>query len=391
MPRIGQYQFGELLGEGAIGRVHAAYDIALKREVAVKSLRPELLKDAAFVERFRAEAANLARLDHPNITTVYSLLEQGRSLFMVMERVRGHTVEAMLRERTRGLGMAETLAIVMQVAEGLSYAHSMGLIHRDIKPANIMVIPSSGRVKIMDFGIALLRGAQRLTRDGRTIGTAAYMSPEQARGEPTDERSDLYSLGIVLHEMLTGSPPFNADSEYGLMQAHVNVRPPRLRSVLLDADVRLENALSRALAKRPEQRYPSMSEFRNALGVCAGGANALVELPGKSTDSATKSSLFIGLPRSAAIPAAAGAAIAAGLMIWVAIALPGTTPTRVSGKSATQEFVKPASSSGGTKFETPKGVEASRSEVLSHHSMALPPDDSSVIRRAPELYPALSK
>jgi eukaryotic-like serine/threonine-protein kinase len=391
MPRIGQYQFAELLGEGGIGRVHAAYDIALKREVAVKSLRPELLRDAGFVERFRAEAANLARLDHPNITTVYSLLEQGRSLFMVMERVRGQTVEELLRERKRALGMAETLAVVMQVAEGLSYAHSMGLIHRDIKPANIMVIPSSGRVKIMDFGIALLRGAQRLTRDGRTIGTAAYMSPEQARGEPTDERSDLYSLGIVLHEMLTGSLPFNAETEYGLMQAHVSAKPPRLRSVMPDADSRLENALSRVLAKRPEQRYPSMSEFRDALAACVGGRNVVAKIPSKPADSSTKRSLFVGLPSGPAIPAAVAAAIAAGLMIWVAIALPGTTPTRVWSKGGTEESIKPAFS-GGMKLETPKAVEMSRPETLPHRSvMALPPDDSSVIRRAPELYPASGK
>jgi eukaryotic-like serine/threonine-protein kinase len=272
MTRIGSYEVGTLIGEGGLGRVHAARDVVLGREVAIKSLRPELLHDTGFVERFRAEATNLARLNHPNITTIHALLEQGRSLYIVMEMVRGQTLEAVLRRRSRGLGLTESLQIFGQAADGLSYAHSMGVIHRDIKPANIMVMPSSGLVKIMDFGIARLRGSRQHTRDGRIIGTLAYMAPEQLRGEATDERSDLYSLAIVLHEMLTGSPPFAGKTEYALIQAQINGKPARLRSLMPAADARLEAALDRALAKKPEQRFASVTEFREAVGGAGRGS-----------------------------------------------------------------------------------------------------------------------
>jgi serine/threonine-protein kinase len=264
MSRIDQYRVGELLGEGGIGRVHAAHDTVLGREVAIKSLRPARVGDVGFVERFRTEATNLARLNHPNITTVYDLLEHGRSLYIVMERVHGPTLEQMLGQNKAGLGVAKSLAIFAQAADGLAYAHSKGVIHRDIKPANIMVTPS-GLVKIMDFGIARLRDSQRMTRDGQIVGTLAYMAPEQLRGEQADERSDLYSLAMVLYEMLTGSPPFAAASEYELIQAQMNAKPQRLHDLLPDADPRIEKALLRALAKKPSQRFASIAEFKNAL------------------------------------------------------------------------------------------------------------------------------
>jgi serine/threonine-protein kinase len=264
MSRIDQYRVGKLLGEGGIGRVHAAYDAVLGREVAIKSLRPARVGDHGFVERFRAEATNLARLNHPNITTVYDLLEQGRSLYIVMERVYGPTLEQMLGQHKAGLGVAKSLAIFAQAADGLAHAHSKGVIHRDIKPANMMITPS-GLIKIMDFGIARLRDSQRITRDGQIVGTLAYMAPEQLRGEPVDERSDLYSLALVLYEMLTGSLPFAAASDYELIQAQMNAKPQRLRDLLPNAEPWIEAALLRALAKKPNQRFASIAEFKNAL------------------------------------------------------------------------------------------------------------------------------
>ncbi len=183
---IGQYEIGELLGEGGIGQVHAAFDTVLQREVAMKSLRPELLSDTNFVDRFRAEATSLARLNHPNITTLYSLIPDGKNLYMVMELVRGHTLDDILKKRNAPLDVRESLAIIAQAADGLGYAHSMGVIHRDIKPSNLM-IAENGVLKIMDFGIARVRGSQRLTRSGSIVGTLAYMAPEQLRGEEGDE------------------------------------------------------------------------------------------------------------------------------------------------------------------------------------------------------------
>jgi eukaryotic-like serine/threonine-protein kinase len=266
MVKIGPYQIIELLGEGGGGRVHAAFDTVLEREVAIKSLRPEVLNEESFLERFRNEATHLARLNHPNITTLHSLFSEGRNLYMVMERVRGQSLDELLRTRGAPFGVKDSLALINQVAEGLAYAHSMGVIHRDIKPANLM-ITDTGLAKIMDFGIARARGAQRLTRDGGIVGTLPYMAPEQLRGEPGDERSDLYSLAIVLYEMLAGHVPFAAATDYALMHAQIHARPPRL--CLPDLAAHVESALLRALAKKPERRFDSLQTFRDALGTSA--------------------------------------------------------------------------------------------------------------------------
>jgi eukaryotic-like serine/threonine-protein kinase len=262
---IGQYEIRTLLGEGGIGQVHAAYDTILQREVAMKSLRPELLNDANFVERFRAEATSLARLNHPNITTLYSLFPDGRNLYMVMELVRGTTLDTILEKRKIALDVRECLAIIAQAADGLDYAHSMGVIHRDIKPSNL-IVSENGTLKIMDFGIARVRGSQRLTRSGSIVGTLAYMAPEQLRGEEGDDSCDLYSLAIVLYEMLSGSPPFNAASEYDLMQAQINQKPERLTPKVAGLDPKIENALLKALSKKPDQRFASTRAFSDALG-----------------------------------------------------------------------------------------------------------------------------
>lgn len=263
--RIGHYEITALLGSGGNGRVHAARDTMLGREVAIKSLRPELMNDTSFLDRFRAEASSLARLNHPNIATLYALHPEGSNLYMIMELVRGRTLESMLQQRGGPLPVQECLAIVAQVADGLAYAHSMGVIHRDIKPSNLM-ITDDGRVKIMDFGIARVAGSQRLTRDGSIIGTLAYIAPEQLRGSPGDDRSDLYSLAIVVYEMLSGAPPFAADTDYDLIQAHVNTKPQRLIPKVPGLSVKAEGAILQALAKKPEQRFPSVRAFSDALG-----------------------------------------------------------------------------------------------------------------------------
>ncbi len=262
---VGQYEIRDLLGEGGIGQVHAAFDTVLQREVAMKSLRPELISDTNFVDRFRAEATSLARLNHPNITTLYSLIPDGKNLYMVMELVRGHTLDDILAKRNAPLEVRESLAIIAQAADGLAYAHSMGVIHRDIKPSNLMVA-ENGVLKIMDFGIARVRGSQRLTRSGSIVGTLAYMAPEQLRGEEGDEACDLYSLAIVLYEMLTGTPPFSANSEYDLMQAQINQKPDRLISRVPGLDSKVELAIMKALSKKPAQRFQSTRAFSDALG-----------------------------------------------------------------------------------------------------------------------------
>jgi serine/threonine-protein kinase len=274
MRRIGQFEVQELLGEGGIGQVYAARDTVLDRMVAVKSLRAELLSDKSFVARFRGEAKNLALLSHPNITTLYTLLEEGGSLYMVMEMVRGQTLEAILEQRGAPFTTQEALAIVAQAADGLSYAHEMGIVHRDIKPANL-ILTGTGLLKIMDFGIARAQGTQRMTRDGSIVGTLAYMSPEQCRGQEVDGRTDQYSLGIVLYEMLTGKVPFEATTDYELMQAHINSPPEWPSRRVPGIAPHAEKALMKALSKKAPDRFPTVTAFKDALGAPASRTEAL--------------------------------------------------------------------------------------------------------------------
>jgi serine/threonine-protein kinase len=272
--RIGQFEITDQLGEGGIGRVYIANDTILDRQVAIKSLRPELVNDSSFVDRFRMEAKSLARLNHPNITTLYTLHEEAGHFYMIMELVRGRTLEAILQDRATPFTTEEALAIVAQVADGLAYAHEMGIVHRDIKPANL-ILTGGGLLKIMDFGIARLQGSQRMTRDGSVVGTLAYMSPEQCRGQEADGRSDLYSLAIVLYEMLTKDVPFSASSDYDMMQAHINNAPvlPSRRAPGIAPHV--ESALMKALAKRREDRFATIAEFKQALGAPASRTEAV--------------------------------------------------------------------------------------------------------------------
>lgn len=272
--RIGQFEIFDQLGEGGIGRVYIANDTILDRQVAIKSLRPELVNDSSFVDRFRMEAKSLARLNHPNITTLYTLHEEAGHFYMIMELVRGRTLEAILQDRATPFTTEEALAIVAQAADGLAYAHEMGIVHRDIKPANL-ILTGGGLLKIMDFGIARLQGSQRMTRDGSVVGTLAYMSPEQCRGQEADGRSDLYSLAIVLYEMLTKDVPFSASSDYDLMQAHINNAPvlPSRRAPGIAPHV--ESALMKALAKRREDRFATITEFKQALGAPASRTEAV--------------------------------------------------------------------------------------------------------------------
>jgi eukaryotic-like serine/threonine-protein kinase len=274
MRRIGQFEVQELLGEGGIGQVYAARDTVLDRMVAIKSLRAELLSDKSFVARFRGEAKNLALLSHPNITTLYTLLEEGGSLYMIMEMVRGQTLEAILEQRGAPFTTQEALAIVAQAADGLSYAHEMGIVHRDIKPANL-ILTNTGLLKIMDFGIARAQGTQRMTRDGSIVGTLAYMSPEQCRGQEVDGRTDQYSLGIVLYEMLTGKVPFEATTDYELMQAHINSPPEWPSRRVPGIAPHAEKALMKALSKKAHDRFPTLTAFKEALGAPASRTEAL--------------------------------------------------------------------------------------------------------------------
>jgi serine/threonine-protein kinase len=278
---IGNYKITEKIGEGGMGSVYKGVDLMLEREVAIKALRPELARQPDIVERFRAEAVTLAKLNHPNIATLYSFLRQGDDFFMVMEFVRGETLDSVLR-RSGGMSVERAVPLFCQALEGIDHAHRLGIIHRDIKPANMMltVAPSApgavatGLIKVMDFGIARVLGSARMTRQGNVIGTVEYMSPEQVRGQETDARSDIYSLGILLYEMLTGRVPFHSDSEYELMRSQCDDAPPPPREFISSIPLPVEQAIMRAMAKIPDARFQSAGEFLAALRAAVPGAVA---------------------------------------------------------------------------------------------------------------------
>jgi eukaryotic-like serine/threonine-protein kinase len=282
---IGNYQIQTLVGEGGMGTVFKGLDLMLEREVAIKVLRPELARQPQLVERFRAEAVTLARINHPYVATLHTLLRHGDDFLMVMEFVRGETLEAILR-RHGALTMSQALRLFSQVLEGIAHAHHLGIVHRDLKPANLM-LTENGTIKVMDFGIARLLGSARQTRTGRIVGTLEYMSPEQVRGLETDARSDIYSLGIVLYEMLTGRAPFRSDSEYEVMHAHLEMPPPPPRHFAHHIAPAIEQIIMRALAKDPAERFQSALDFHAALIDAARAARLILDpLPSDVTPAA---------------------------------------------------------------------------------------------------------
>ena len=295
----GRYEVGDLIGRGGMAEVHIGYDTRLGRNVAIKILRADLARDPSFQTRFRREAQAAAGLNHPSIVAVYDTgedqirTEQGGLQavpFIVMEYVEGHTVRDILKGDVAA-PIDEAIEITMGVLSALDYAHHAGLVHRDIKPANVMLTPT-GAVKVMDFGIAraLADVGQTMTQSQAVVGTAQYLSPEQARGENVDARSDLYSTGCLLFELLTGRPPFVGDSPVSVAYQHVREAAPRPSQFASDVPATLDAVVERALQKDRANRYSTAQEFMadlqrvldpsapttgpNAIGSAAFGAGA---------------------------------------------------------------------------------------------------------------------
>ncbi len=260
---VGNYKITEKIGEGGMGAVFKGVDLMLEREVAVKVLRPEFASQPDVVERFRSEAVTLAKLNHPNIATLHSFFRQGNDFFMVMEYVRGEGLDRVIR-RAGAMPLGAAVAHFCQALDGIGRAHKLGIVHRDIKPANVM-ITEDGSIKVMDFGIARVLGTARMTKQGNIIGTIEYMSPEAIQGQEVDARADIYSLGILLYEMLTGRIPFEADTEFSMMMAQIQQAPPPPRTFAPHIPLALEHAIMRSLAKKPEARFQTAAEFRAAL------------------------------------------------------------------------------------------------------------------------------
>jgi tRNA A-37 threonylcarbamoyl transferase component Bud32 len=260
---IGQFRLERLLGHGGMGTVYTAIDDMTGREVAVKLLRPDLVDHADFVDRFKAEARTLARLDHPRIARLHGFFAHGDDLLMVMEYVRGTTLAALLRERG-ALPPAAVVAWASDVFEALHYAHTQDVVHRDVKPANI-IIDGQQRARLTDFGIARTLGDSRLTQTGHAVGTVAYMAPEQVIGGQIDGRADLYAAAVVVFEMLTGAIPYTATTTFTLMREVSDGVPRAALEALPAAAAPLRPVLARALSPSPADRYPDGHALRDAL------------------------------------------------------------------------------------------------------------------------------
>jgi serine/threonine-protein kinase len=259
---VGKYRITDRLGRGGMGIVYKALDESLYREVAIKVLNPDIT-DTELMKRFRVEAMSLARLNHPGIATIYELHQHGDDLLMVMEYVRGETLQS-LSERLGPLDPPQAAHICTQILDALAHAHRSGIVHRDLKPANVMV-GDTGSVKIMDFGIARMLGGESFTNAGYMMGTPAYMAPEQVLGQDIDGRADLYSVGVLFYRLLTRELPFQADTAIAMAQKQVAEAPTPLGTFRPNLPAWCESVISKALQKAPSDRYQTAEAFRSAI------------------------------------------------------------------------------------------------------------------------------
>ena len=258
-----RYEITQLLGEGGMSYVYKAIDKQLQRTVAIKTLKPNYVEQEKFVERFKREAQTAANLNHPNIVQIFDW-GIGDEPFFVMEYIEGNTLTSIIANK-RTISMNDILFIGAQVSSGLQAAHSKGLVHRDIKPGNIMITPE-GKVKVTDFGIVSLQNEESdITKTGSILGTASYISPEQAQGKPVSKESDLYSLGTVLYELITGRPPFDGDTPIATATKHITDKPEKLSTYRADIPKGIENAVLKLLHKYPKDRFKNAEDLRAVL------------------------------------------------------------------------------------------------------------------------------
>ena len=319
---LGRYRLGDKVATGGMGTVFSATDEKLGRTVAIKVLADNLAHDQSFVERFRREARAAAGLGHPNIASVYDYGVDDGCHFIVMELVEGRDLAQLLRAEGP-LSPERTVAIVGQICTALGHAHAAGIVHRDVKPANV-IVDGDDRVKVTDFGIARAAGDSKLTMTGSVLGTSHYISPEQANGAPMSQRSDLYSLGIVIYECLTGAVPFTGSSPMAVAMKHMNddVPPPSVLNP--DVPAALDWVVATATAKEPSDRYGDADEMMTALEATlaapAGAQTAVLAAP--VTDELTQGETTVWpIPGDRWDPTTLGRKVLIGFALLTAIAL----------------------------------------------------------------------
>jgi serine/threonine protein kinase len=263
--RLGPYELHEVIGKGGMATVYRAHQPSMDRDVAIKIISPELAAEPEFAERFEREARIIARLQHPHILPVFDFGREGETIYLVMRLMEGGNLAHELRGGA--LPIKRAIDLTRQIASALDYAHLRGIVHRDLKPTNVL-LDNLGNAYLTDFGIAkMLSGGPTtgLTATGAVMGTPTYMAPEQWRAEPIDGRTDIYALGVIVYQMLCGQVPFSAETPHGLMYQHLDMDPPQPHTIKPDLPLTLEPVITKALAKRPEDRYASAGELAVAL------------------------------------------------------------------------------------------------------------------------------
>ena len=274
---IAHYKILKKLGEGGMGEVYLAYDTELDRKVALKFLPTQYTSDPEIKTRFKREAKAAAALNHPNIITVYEVGEYENRSYIAMEYVEGQSLAELLDKEGKDLSFERIRDIATQVCEGLSKAHEADIVHRDIKPANIL-IDKDGRVKLADFGLAKLKGMSKLTKEASTLETVRYMSPEQTRGEEVDFRSDIFSLGVVLYEMIAGQLPFRGNYEAAVVYSIMNEEPEPLARYKAGVPAALQMIVDKVLRKDPRTRYQSAADMGADLKALEKGGVSSIEV-----------------------------------------------------------------------------------------------------------------
>jgi len=274
-----RYEVEELVGAGGMSSVYRAHDLLLDRKVALKVMHQHYGDDPEHVERFRREARSVAALSHPNVVTVIDRGEHGSRQFIVFEYVDGENLKQLINRRGPA-PVATALELAVQIAQALSFAHGQGLVHRDVKPQNVL-LNGNGQAKVTDFGIARSLDVKRgVTQTGTVLGTSDYIAPEQAQGKDVNEQTDVYSLGVVVYELLTAEVPFPGESFVAVAMRHINDPPPSIRDKRPDVPLRVEAAVQRAMAKDPADRFATMAEFGAELQGCLADLQSTQVLPG---------------------------------------------------------------------------------------------------------------
>ncbi|MEG2144200.1 MAG: protein kinase, partial [Oscillospiraceae bacterium] len=271
----GRYLISELIGVGGMANVYKATDVTDGKSVAVKILREEFYDNDEFLRRFKNESKAIALLDHPNIVKVYDVCFSRGMQMIVMEYLDGITLKEYMQQQKK-LTWKETLHFTSQILKALSHAHGKGIVHRDMKPQNVMLLPN-GSVKIADFGIARFARSESKTLTDRAIGSVHYISPEQARGEDTDQRADLYSVGVMMFEMLTGELPFEADSPVSVALKQIQLEAPSVTAIDGSIPEGLDKIISKTMEKDPDRRYQTADEMLEAINIFKTNPNAVFE------------------------------------------------------------------------------------------------------------------